>query len=153
MSTLFSLKVFCGGGQCQCVAVGAETDDRADGDIGKMGMVTECFPRGDVRQMHFDERHGRGQQRVAQGHAGVRVGRGIEDDAVDVLDAGCMNAIHQRTFAIGLETVEPVAVGSRLVAQVAFDGRQRANAVQAWLARAKQVQIGAVKQQEASHAV
>src|SRR5699024_2309059 len=85
MSTGVSLKMCDGGVQGQPVAQGAEADNGADGDVGKIGMVAKRFARGDVAQVYFDKRQRRGQQGVAQGDAGVGVGGRIEQDTVCIL--------------------------------------------------------------------
>lgn len=150
---MFSLEVCSGGVQCQMIAVGAEADDRADGDIGKTGLVTERLARGHVRQMHFDERQGGGQQRIPQRDTGVGVGRGVEDDAIYALVTRGVNAVDQSAFAVGLKAGERVTLCTGLLAQAVFDVRQRLCAVQLGLTGAEQVQVGTVEQEEAGHAI
>jgi len=53
--------------------------------------------------MDFDEGNVNGRQRVTQGHAGVRVAAGIDDDETDSLLAGGLNAVDQFAFVIALE--------------------------------------------------
>src|SRR5512139_177569 len=78
------LEVTQGKFQRQFVTVRAQTGHDADGEIGKIRMVAEGFARVDVGKMDFDERDGRGRQRIAQGDAGMGVTRRVDDDEVDV---------------------------------------------------------------------
>src|SRR5699024_9709110 len=95
ISTGVSLKMCDGSVQGQPVAQGAEADNGADGDVGKIGMAAKRFARGDVAQMYFDKRQCRGQQGVAQGDAGVRICSRIEQDAIHTFGLRGMHAVDQ----------------------------------------------------------
>src|SRR5262245_33252109 len=58
--------------QRELVADGAESRDRPDGDVGKIGVAAELLARLHVAQVDLDERHADREQRVAQRHAGMR---------------------------------------------------------------------------------
>src|SRR5699024_9390627 len=144
ISTGVSLKVFDGGVQGQPVAVGAQTGDGADGDVGKIGMLTEWFARGDVGQVNVDKRQSRAQQGIAQRDAGVGVGSRVEQDAVRVFVTCGVNTVDQCTFTVALKAGQLVATRLRLLTQCLFDVRQRLRAIQTRLACSEQVQIGTI---------
>src|SRR5512139_1112401 len=89
--------------QRQFVTVCAETGHHADGEVGKIRMVTERFARVNVGKMNFDERDGGGRQRIAQGDAGVRVARRVDDDEIDMVAHGLVDAIDQGAFVVVLK--------------------------------------------------
>src|SRR4051794_18791975 len=60
------------------VAAGAETGDLADDDRADEGVVAELLARVDIAQVYFDGRQAHGGDGVAEGDAGVGVGRGID---------------------------------------------------------------------------
>ena len=81
MQSVFQVRQ--GRGQSQLVTLGAETAYNALGDIGKIGFVAKRFTAVDIGQMHFDKWNSCCQQGIAKRNAGVREGRGIENNEVD----------------------------------------------------------------------
>ena len=69
-----------GGTKRQFVANRTHASDRAQGDIGKIRVMTECLARVHVAQVHFDEGDLHRKQRIAKCDAGVRERGRIEDD-------------------------------------------------------------------------
>src|SRR5688572_12584854 len=139
------------GAQRQLITERTESRDRADGDIGEIRVMAEGLPRMHVAQMHFDERNLHAQQRVAQRHAGVRERRRIEDDAGHVRSRRLVNASDQLRFGVALEIREVMTGFGRQLPGARHDLFQRDGPVRPRLARAEQVQVGTVEQQQMGH--
>ena len=107
--------------------------------------MPEGFPPVHVRQVHFDERHAGGGQRVAQRDAGVGEGGRVDDDEGHLGGARPLCPVHQLALVIGLERLEPQAllIGQRL--QVAIDVSQSSGAIHGRLTRAEHVEVRAMQ--------
>src|SRR5690606_27049738 len=57
--------------QRQAITVRSQPHDHASGDIGEIGVVTECLAPVDVGKMHFDKRNAHAKQCIAQRDAGM----------------------------------------------------------------------------------
>jgi hypothetical protein len=66
-------------------------------------MLAERFARMHVREVHFDERDPDGRQGIAQGDAGVRESRRIDEDVCSFVAFRSMNAVYQRRLGVALE--------------------------------------------------
>ena len=121
------------------------------GDVGKIRVFAERLARLDVGQVHFNERDMARGQGVAQGDAGVGVGRGVEDDEGDLVFYRLLHPVHQFVLGIALEEADAMAGGLGLAAETRIDGLQGVVAVVLRLAVAEQVQVGSVDDQQFSH--
>src|SRR4030065_2015474 len=92
--------------QRQFVTVRAQTGHHADGEVGKMRMMAEGFACVYVGKMNFNERNGGGRQRIAQRNAGVGVARRVDNDEVDVVAGGLMDAVGQGAFVVVLKSFD-----------------------------------------------
>src|SRR5215217_2460468 len=90
-----------GGLHGQFVTQRAETRNHAGGDRRHIGSMPEALARGRIRQMAFDDRDRQGFEGVQQGHRGVAVAGGIEDQGVGPF-TGLVHLIDQNAFVIGL---------------------------------------------------
>ncbi len=72
-------------------------------DIAEIRVVPERFAAMHVRQMHFDERNGGRRERVAQGDAGVRERRRVDDGELDLLLACGVDPVDERPLVVALE--------------------------------------------------
>src|SRR5690606_12239147 len=95
--------------------------------------------------MHFDKRYVDRAQCVAQRNTGMRVRRGIDDDEIDRFLARRLDAIDQLAFVIALKHAACGAAASRQLLQALIDVIQGLPAIDFWLARAEQVQIRAMQ--------
>src|SRR5688572_666153 len=68
------------GCQRQLVSVRAQPADHPTGDVGEVRVLAEGLACVHVREVDFYEGDRRRGQRVAQGDAGVRISRRIDDD-------------------------------------------------------------------------
>ena len=84
------------------IALEAKAHERLDAGQTRVGDLAEVLALRHVGQMHLDCRNGDGLQRVQNGDARVRVGGGIDDDAV-VNAVGGLDLVDQRTLVVGLE--------------------------------------------------
>ena len=66
-------------------------------------MVAERLAGEHVGQMDFDERDRHPRQRIAQGHAGMRAGTRVDQDVVDPVAPGLLDAVDEFAFMIALE--------------------------------------------------
>ena len=94
------------------VTVEAVTLDRADAGGADIGDLTEFLSRIGIGKMHLDGGDAHGLYGVEQGNAGVGVGRGIDDDAVDA-PIGLLNGVDEVAFVIGLLKLHGHIVGFR----------------------------------------
>lgn len=131
----------------ETVAMAAETNNDAGGNVGKIGMPAEWLAGMDIGQMDFDEGDGNGRQRIAQSHAGMCVAGGIDDDEADLLLAGRLNTVDQLTFVVALEAFQAHATDAGPRFHRGMNVSERGMPVNPRLARAKQVEVGSVKYQ------
>src|SRR5690606_2710397 len=101
--------------------------------------------------MELDERDPDREQRVAQRNAGVREGRRIEQNEVDLLRAGRVDAPDQLVLGVALVGIERVTCCLGEAFQPGLDVGQRRAAVELRLAGAEQTEVWAVQQQQSRH--
>ncbi len=108
-------------------------------------MTPRFGPRVDVGQMHFDDRFFDGGDGVAQRIRIVRERPGVEHDDVGIR---CMKRVKERAFVVRLERFDfhRERVAERL--QPFVDGVEGGGAVNRRLARAEQIEVGAVQDQD-----
>lgn len=133
------------GFQREFVAPAAEPDNHACGDIGKIRAMAKRFAGVDVGQMDFDEGNRDGSQSITQGHAGMGITAGIEDDEADVLRAGRLHAIDQLTLVIALEAFQPDTAGTGTAFHGGMNVGQRGAAVNFRLAGTEKIQVRTVQ--------
>ena len=131
-----------GGFNGQFVALGAEAAYDTGGDVGKMRMAAERLARMNVREMHFDKGDGHRRECVAQGDAGVRVTRRIDDDKFDTFRPRALYPVDQFSFVIALEAFKLNAGHAGTCFHGEMNVCQSNPAVNFWLATAEQVQVG-----------
>src|SRR5690554_6762191 len=98
--------------------------------------------------MYIDKRNADGGQRVSQGDTGMGVGRGIDDDEIGLVLAGSLNPINELTFVITLKCGQRGTIFSSKLRQMLIDIGPCLPSVHLWLARAEQIQIGAVQNED-----
>ncbi len=106
------------------IARRTQTHDHAFGEVGEIRVVTEGLAPVNIRQMHFDEGQGHACEGIAQGHAGVREGPGIDDDEGGAVGAGRVNAVNQGAFMVALKRGERGAAPGGVLGQAAVNLRQ-----------------------------
>lgn len=84
--------------------------------------MPKLLPRMDIAHVDLDERDLHGQQRIAQRDRVVRQAAGVDDDGVDVVVAGGMDAVDEGALVVGLEGVEGGAEGGCEGLEGGFEG-------------------------------
>lgn len=112
-----------------------------------MRVVAESLARMDIRDMHFNIGNADRFQRIGDGDAGVAVSSGIDNDKADPLIVRTLNPIHQFAFMVALESFELQPRDPCSGFHFLVDVGQRRLAVDIGFARAKQVQVGAMQNQ------
>ena len=78
-------------------------------------------------------------------------GRRIDDDEVDALVAGILNALHQFVLGVALHRHQVVARILRLLLQNLIDIREIAIAIDTRLALSQQIQVWPMQDQDGCH--
>lgn len=119
------------------------------GDGGEAGQacvayLAEVFARLDGADVDLNGGDGDGFERVQDGHAGVRVGSRVDDDAVD-LAVGLLNLVDDAALVVGLEDFDLVKAlrGACLLADL-DQAVVVVAAVDARLTNAEHVEVGPV---------
>src|SRR5574343_1932422 len=146
---LFNIKLVKQVFEGQQVALMTQPADDADSQIRKIRVMPERLPGMHVGKMHLDERNRHRRQRIAQCHAGMRVGRRIDDDGTDALITSRMNALDQGPFMIALERFQFNTSAFSHASQRHVDTREGNPAIMLRLTGAKQVQIRPMHYQNA----
>src|SRR5580658_123432 len=114
-------------------------------------MVPKSLPRKDVAQVHFDEGQRYSQKGVAQGDAGVRVARRVDDDERVAFAFRRLYLGDQLVFGVALERGQGVAAGPSEVGELGLDALQAGRTVNLRLAQPQEIQVRTIEQQNSSH--
>src|SRR5580698_1282387 len=114
-------------------------------------MLPKCLARMRVGQVYLDEGQPRSQERIAQRDARVGKGPRVDDRERHALGAGAVHALDQLVFGVALEREQLVAELKGKRGAALLDGLQGVGAIDGRLARAEQVQVGAVQHQHSGH--
>ena len=133
--------------QRQFITVRTQPRHHADREVGKTGVVAEGFARVNVGKVDFDERDGRGCQRIAQGNAGMGVARRVDDDEIDVIARSLVHAIDQATFVVVLKSFDLRASSLPAGSERAVDVVERGKTVMLGLTATQQIEVGAMQDQ------
>ncbi len=88
--------------QPQPIALSPKAANLPDRDRRNIRMMPKRFTLMNIAQMYLNRREGSGGDRISDRDAGMRVGSGIDQDAVMLSDRG-MNRIDQSTLMIRLK--------------------------------------------------
>lgn len=132
--------------QLQRVGVALEALSGDGGEAGQTGVahLAEVLARLDGADVDLNGGDGDGFERVQDGYAGVRVGRRVDDDAVD-LAVSLLDLVDDAALVVGLEDLDLVKAlrGACLLADL-YQAVVVVAAVDARLANAEHVEVGAV---------
>lgn len=132
--------------QLQRVGIALQALAGDGGEAGQTGVahLAEVLAGLDGADVDLDGGDGDGLEGVQDRHAGVRVGRRIDDDAVD-LAVGLLDLVDDAALVVGLEDLDLVEAlrGTCLLADL-DQAVVVVAAVDAWLANAEHVEVGAV---------
>src|SRR5262245_47089984 len=129
----------------QRVAVDAEAAQARLGHRRDVGMVAKALAREDVADVDLDDGHSDRGDGVADGDRGVGIGAGVDDDPGGLLGARSVDRIDDLALVVRLQEfdLEGVAAGG-LAAQL-LHVLERGTAIGGGLARAEEVEVGAVE--------
>lgn len=88
--------------QSPAIAINAKTADLANRYRCNVGVMAKGFPPVDVAEMNFNRRQRHPCDRIPQRHAGVGIGAGINQKALESAHS-TVNLINQDPFVIGLD--------------------------------------------------
>ena len=127
-----------------CVALQALAGDGGKASQARIAYLAEVLARLDGADVNLDGGDGDGFEGVQDGHARVRVGSRVDDNAVD-LAVGFLDLVDNAALVVGLEDLDLVKAlrGSRLLADL-DQAVVVVVAVDARLANAEHVEVGAV---------
>lgn len=132
--------------QLQRMGIALEALAGDGGEAGQAGVahLTEVLARLDGADVDLNGGDGDGFERVQDGYAGVRVGRRVDDDAVD-LAVSLLDFVDDAALVVGLEDLDLVKTlcGTRLLANL-DQAVVVVAAVDARLANAEHVEVGSV---------
>src|SRR5579864_6612768 len=140
-----------GGSHRELVAVGSESGDDTDRDVGEIGMTPKGLARLRVGKMYLDERHAHSEQCVPQSDARVGEAAGIEYQKGDAVGGGGLDAIDELMLRIALESEELVACLARQGNRPLLDRVEGVGSIVRGLATAEKVEVRAVQQQHSGH--
>src|ERR1700746_4102016 len=92
-------------------------------------MTPKSFAREHVAQMHFDERHGHCEKGVAQGNAGVRIARRIDDHERDALVLRGLDLRKQVVLRVALVSGQAMPLGTGQTLELCLDALQAGRSV------------------------
>ena len=111
-------------------------------------MVTKRFTLVDIRDVYFHDRRVDGADAVVQGYTGVRIGTGVQHDAV-LTEAHLLNLVNQFSLYVALEVVQFDVSKTRLQHwQIVVE---RLAAVDTRFADAQQIQVWAIQDEYLLH--
>lgn len=101
-----------------------------------------------IAYMQLDKRDIHPQQRIADGHRCMREAAGVDNNAINAVAGGSVDAVDQRPFMVGLEGVERGAEAGGVGFARGFDVGEGGVAVNVWLAAAQEVEVRAVEEED-----
>jgi len=109
--------------------------------------MAKSFSAVNIRQVDLDHRQLGRLERVEDGDRGVRVGAGIEDDAIGIL-ACLLDPVDQLALVVGLAEIDRQAQLRRLLQARLFDIGQGLAPVGRGLADTEKVQVRPIEDQD-----
>ena len=114
-------------------------------------MLPKSLAREHVAQVNFDERQRDREKGIAQGDAGVRIARGIDDGDRDAVVFGRLNLADQLMLGIALEGDQGMTAGAGECLELGLDIVQTGRTVNLRFAGAEEIQVRAIEQQNSSY--
>ena len=111
--------------QLQRVGVALQALSGDGGEAGQTGVahLAEVFAGLDCANVDLHSRDGDGFERVQDGHACVRVGGRVDDDAVD-LSVSLLDLVDDAALVVGLEDLDLVEANEAFAAQAVYCCRE-----------------------------
>ena len=125
------------------VALQAQAHEGLDAGHPGVGHLAEVLPLGHIGDVDLHGGQGDRLQGVQDGHAGVGIGGGVDDDAV-LLPISLLDLVHNGPLVVGLEDLHVDALLGAGVLHQLHQGGVVGLAVEVGLPNAQHVQVGAV---------
>ena len=113
--------------------------------------MAEFLPGVHVAHVHLNDRHGHGGDGVVQGHGGVGVAAGVEYHAVQPVEIGLLQRVDQRALVVALHKAHTAAKMLSLLTDFGHQVVEGFRAVDTFLPKAGEVDVGAVENQKLLH--
>src|ERR1700704_6015036 len=130
---------------CQRIALDPEAAQAGLGHRRDVGMVTKTLAREDVADVDLDYWHIDCRDRVADRHGSMSIGARVDDDSNRLLGAGVVDRIHDFALVVRLAKFDRELAPLRGLAAQRLDVVERRVAIGLGLARAEEIEIGAVE--------
>jgi len=131
--------------------MGAKPEETPSGDVAEVTGVAEFFPGKYIAQVDFYKGNADSQQCIANRNAGMSECAWIEQNKIYCVDLCLLHPINDLVFSVALETAEVVTQVFGHRCQPVLDVGQTSFAIDTRLARAKQVEIRTINQEQARH--
>src|SRR5262245_49241254 len=129
----------------QRVAADAEAAQARLGHRRDVGMVAKPLAREDIADVDLDHWHIDRGDGVADGDRGVGIGAGVDDDPGGLLGAGGVDRIDDLALVVRLQEFDLEGVAAGGLAAKLLHVLERGAAIGVRLARAEEVEVGAVE--------
>src|SRR5262245_64737814 len=129
----------------QRVAADAEAAQARLGHRRDVGMVAKPLAREEVADVDLDHRYVDRGDGVANGDRGVGIGAGVDNDPGGLLSAGGVDRIDDLAFVVRLQKFDLEGMAAGGLAAKLLHVLERGTAIGVGLARAEEVEIGAVE--------
>lgn len=140
------------GAKCKFITVIAETNNAACRNITEITLVAKLFASKGIAQVNFNKRNIDGEEGIPRRDTGVGECTRIDKDEVDTVSAGLLYTVDHFMFRITLETLQFMSEFGGDCGQRGFDVGKAGLAVDAGFARAQQIQVGTVDEEQPGHA-
>ena len=129
------------------VTEGPKAAHHTNSTISQIGMMTKRLTRMGVAQVELHVRDGHSEQGIPQRNGCMGEGTGIDQDAVDRAHR-LVDPLHKGTLKIALVTIQLHTGSSGTLFQVLLNRIQRLVPIETRLPLPKQIEIGAIEQQQ-----
>jgi hypothetical protein len=143
---LFGSNNVNGGINCQNVAHRSKTKDKPPAHWGKYGLMPELFASVNVGKMDFNRGYSDRRDGITQGHAGVGIGGGVQNDGVSI-PFRLLNPGYQLSFKVGLSKVDVCSGSVGAFPDPFLDVSEGIPAIHVWFARAQQIQVRPIQKE------
>lgn len=130
------------------VAIRAQPADNSRRFIVEIAVMAPRFARMHIGHMALNERDAHAEQSITDSDRRVREATRVNDDGVDALLAGLLDAVHDAALVIGLEGEDAEAQLGAALLDRGVDLGERDGAVDLGLARAQEVEVGPVDEED-----
>jgi hypothetical protein len=137
--------------QGEFIPISPETEQAAVRDVTEITIVPKLFSGKRIAEVNFDKRYLNGQKGIAQRNTCVRETTRVQDDKIDPVDLGLLDAVNEFMFGIALKAGEVVSELFSAFNTAFLDVGEARRAVNIGFTRTQQVQVGPINEQKRGH--